>query len=57
MHLAVRGKVVRRTEEGADASIDRLAKKYLGTDTYPRRQAGEVRVIFEIEATSVSTMG
>jgi PPOX class probable F420-dependent enzyme len=56
-HLAVRGKVVRRTEEGADASIDALAKKYLGQDKYPFRQPGEVRVIYEIEPTSVSVMG
>src|SRR5580698_4194285 len=37
-HIAVRGKVVRTTEEGADASIDALAKKYLGQDKYPFRR-------------------
>jgi PPOX class probable F420-dependent enzyme len=57
VHLAVRGKVVRRTEEGADESIDRLAKKYLDKDKYPFRQPGEVRVLYEIEAISVSSMG
>jgi PPOX class probable F420-dependent enzyme len=56
-HIAVRGKVVRATEQGADASIDALAKKYLGKDKYPFRQPGEVRVIYEIEPTSVSAMG
>jgi PPOX class probable F420-dependent enzyme len=56
-HLAVRGKVVRRTEEGGDESIDKLAKKYLDKDKYPYRQPAEVRVIYEIEAISVSTMG
>jgi PPOX class probable F420-dependent enzyme len=56
-HLAVRGKIVRSTEEGADASIDALAKKYLGQDKYPFRQPGEVRVIYEIQPTSVSAMG
>lgn len=56
-HLAVRGKVVRRTEEGGDESIDKLAKKYLDKDKYPYRQPTEVRVIYEIEAISVSTMG
>jgi len=56
-HLAVRGKVVRATEKGADANIDALAKKYLGQDTYPFRQPGEVRVMYEIEPTSVSAMG
>jgi PPOX class probable F420-dependent enzyme len=56
-HLAVRGKIVRTTEEGASASIDTLAKKYLGKDKYPFGQPGEVRVIYEIEPTSVSAMG
>ena len=31
------------TENGADAHIDSLAKKYLGKDKYPFRQPGEVR--------------
>jgi PPOX class probable F420-dependent enzyme len=56
-HVAVRGKIARITEDGADANIDALAKKYLGADKYPGRKAGEVRVIYEIEPTSVSTMG
>lgn len=56
-HISVRGKIVRETEEGADASIDALAKKYLGVDKYPGRKPGEIRVIYEIEPTSVSTMG
>ena len=56
-HLAVRGKIVRATEEGANASIDTLAKKYLGQDKYPFGQPGDVRVIYEIEPTSVSSMG
>jgi PPOX class probable F420-dependent enzyme len=57
VHVAVRGKIVRATEDGADASIDALAMKYLGKEKYPFRQPGEVRVIYEIEPTSVSTMG
>ncbi|MDP8998579.1 MAG: PPOX class F420-dependent oxidoreductase, partial [Myxococcota bacterium] len=56
-HLAVRGKVVRSTEKGADENIDALAKKYLGVDKYPMRTASETRVIYEIEPTSVSMMG
>ncbi|HEX8789765.1 MAG TPA: PPOX class F420-dependent oxidoreductase [Polyangiaceae bacterium] len=56
-HVAVRGKIVNVTEQGADASIDALAKKYLGVDKYPGRKAGEVRVIYEIEPTSIATMG
>jgi PPOX class probable F420-dependent enzyme len=56
-YVALRGTVARVTEEGADANIDALAKKYLGVDSYPRRKAGEVRVIYEIEPTSVWTQG
>jgi PPOX class probable F420-dependent enzyme len=56
-YFQVRGRVERITEEGADAHIDRLAKKYLGMDTYPFRQAGEVRVIYAIRPERVTTMG
>src|SRR5437867_4056327 len=51
-HIAIRGRVAKITEEGADAHIDSLAKKYLGKDKYPLRQPGEVRVIYEIEPVS-----
>ena len=56
-HLSFRGKIVKSTEEGADAHIDSLAKKYMGKDSYPFRKAGEVRVIYEIEPVSVAAMG
>jgi PPOX class probable F420-dependent enzyme len=56
-HIAVRGKIVKATEEGADANIDALAKKYLDKDKYPFRAPGEVRVIYEIEPFSVHAMG
>jgi PPOX class probable F420-dependent enzyme len=42
-------------DEGADAMIDRLAKKYLGQDTYPFRQEGEQRVTVFVNPTRVST--
>jgi PPOX class probable F420-dependent enzyme len=53
-YVQIRGKVKRVTEEGADRHIDSLAKKYLGKDKYPFAKPGEVRVLFEIEPTSVS---
>ena len=56
-YIQVRGKVVRVAEQGADAHIDSLAKKYLGQDKYPFRSPGEVRVMYEIEPLSVSVMG
>ena len=55
-YIQIRGRVRRAVEEGADAHIDSLAKKYLGKDTYPFRQPGEVRVMYEIEPVSVSGM-
>jgi len=56
-HIAIRGTIVAETEQGADAHIDSLALKYLGKDKYPFRQPNEVRVIYEIEPVSVSSMG
>jgi PPOX class probable F420-dependent enzyme len=56
-HLAVQGQVVEITEQGADAHIDALAKKYLGKDKYPFRQPGEVRVIYKIRPDRVAQMG
>ena len=56
-YVQIRGRVARSVETGADAHIDSLAKKYLDKDTYPFRQAGEVRIMYEIEPGSVSGMG
>lgn len=56
-HITIRGKVVKVTEDGADAVIDGLAKKYLGQDKYPFRQPGEVRVTYLIQPEHVVTMG
>ena len=55
-YVQIRGRVRRVLEEGADAHIDSLAKKYLGKDKYPFRQPGEVRVMYEIEPASASGM-
>jgi PPOX class probable F420-dependent enzyme len=56
-YLAVRGEVAEITENGADAHIDALAKKYLGKERYPFRSPGEVRVIYKIRPDKVSTSG
>jgi PPOX class probable F420-dependent enzyme len=56
-YLEIRGRVVEITEQGADAHIDKLAKKYLGVDKYPYRQPSEVRVIYKIQPEHISTMG
>jgi PPOX class probable F420-dependent enzyme len=52
-YIQLRGRVVEITEEGADASIDSLAKKYLGAERYPNRRAGEQRVIYRIQVEAV----
>jgi len=46
--LVALGRVLSMETEGADAHIDKLAKKYLGVDEYPMRREGEVRVIVRI---------
>ena len=56
-YLEIRGRVIEITEQGADEHIDKLAKKYLGVDKYPRRQPGEVRLIVKVLPERVRTMG
>jgi len=53
-YLEIKGTVAEITEAGADAHIDKLAKKYLGVDKYPYRAPGEVRVIYKIRPDQVS---
>jgi len=56
-YLEVRGTVVERTTQGADAHIDALAKRYIGKDKYPWKQPGEVRVIFKVRPEHTTHMG
>lgn len=56
-YLEIRGRVVEITEQGGDAHIDKMAKKYLGADSYPYRRAKEVRVIYKIVPEATSSMG
>lgn len=55
--LMIRGRVAEITTEGADAHIDKMAKKYIDVDEYPYRQPGEVRVMYFIEPERVSVTG
>ena len=55
-YLQIRGRIAESTETGADAHIDRMAKKYLGQDTYPYLQPGEQRAIMVIEPEHVGSM-
>src|SRR6202167_5893927 len=56
-YLEIRGKVVEITEEGADAHIDKMAKKYLRVDKYPYGHPGEVRVLSIVKPEHASVMG
>jgi PPOX class probable F420-dependent enzyme len=56
-YLEIRGTVESITEDGADAHIDKMAKKYMGKDKYPYRRPEEKRVLFKILPTKTSQMG
>ena len=51
--IALRGTVSAFTTDGADEVIDSMAKKYMGLDTYPHRQEGEVRVTVRIRVERI----
>jgi PPOX class probable F420-dependent enzyme len=56
--VTVRGKVIEQINgKEADEHIDKLAKKYLGKDKYPRRARGEERVLLRIKPAHVALMG
>ena len=53
-YVEIRGEVVEYIEgDEAEAGIDKLAKKYIGEDTYPWRQEGERRVKLRVEPSYV----
>jgi len=56
-YLEVRGRIIERTEQGADEHINKLAKKYLNLDKYPYRRPDEVRVIYKVKPERVNVMG
>jgi hypothetical protein len=54
--LAIDGRA-EMTEDGADAQIDKLAKKYLGEDKYPWHKSQETRVLVRIHPEHVNARG
>ena len=52
-YLEIRGHAVETSEQDAEIHLDKMAKKYLGADTYPYRQPGELRVLYKIQAEQV----
>ena len=56
--VTVRGRVVQQIDgKDADEHIDKLAKKYLDKEKYPRRKPGEERVLLRIKPELVARMG
>jgi PPOX class probable F420-dependent enzyme len=55
--VTVRGRVVEQIKgKYADEHIDKLAKKYLDKEKYPRRRPGEERVLLRIKPELVARM-
>jgi PPOX class probable F420-dependent enzyme len=55
--VTVRGRVVEQIKgKDADEHIDKLAKKYLDKEKYPRRRPGEERVLLRIKPELVAHM-
>ncbi len=56
-YVMIRGRVVEQIPgQTAEDHIDKLAKKYLGKDKYPFRQAGEKRVLLKIVPERVTPL-
>ncbi len=55
-YVQIRGRA-ELIEQGADAHIDKMAKKYLGVDKYPYHQPGERRIIVRVTPEQVQTNG
>jgi PPOX class probable F420-dependent enzyme len=55
--VAITGKLVLDTHDGADDGIDALAKKYIDADSYPNRTPEEVRIQFALEPERVVFKG
>lgn len=53
-YVAVTGRLIEDTHEGADEDIDFLARKYLDADSYPFRQEGEQRILFRLRPERVN---
>jgi PPOX class probable F420-dependent enzyme len=54
--VAFGGTVVDMTHDGADAHIDKLAQKYLGTD-FPGHREDQVRVIVRVRTDHIAIQG
>lgn len=51
--IVVHGRAVSQTEQGAEAHIDKLAKKYTGANKYQKASPTEKRIILKIEPLQI----
>lgn len=56
-YLEIRGTVVRVDDDGDDAFINSMAKKYIGQDVYPNHQPGDERVVIVVQPEHTTQMG
>ena len=56
-YVEVRGEIVEITETGAEAMIDRLAKRYMGVERYPYHSPTEQRVTYKVKPLKCAGMG
>ena len=51
--VAIKGRVVEQTTEGADEHIDKLAKRYLNAETYPAHSPSVKRIILKVKPEKI----
>jgi PPOX class probable F420-dependent enzyme len=51
--VVIQGRVIARTRDGAEAHIDKLAKKYTGAKKYEKSTPDEKRVMIKIEPIKI----
>jgi len=51
--VTIKGRVIEQTTKGVDGHIDKLARKYLSTDTYPGHSTQIKRIILKIKPERV----
>jgi len=56
-YVEVRGKAVEITEQGGEAGMDAMSKKYLGEDKFPWKQPGDVWVKVKVTIEHIAGQG
>lgn len=56
-YVELRGRAERVLGDEAEEHVDLLAQRYMGQETFPWREPGQVRVMYKIKPTNVVTYG